>query len=135
MAEMKWTTPYRSRTSGVHTRVMADNPLGTWSTDQISRFYDQLNAYFIRERERTRVDVAAGVRAEDRIDTGLMLASVEASLSSTRTEFILDFGWFDEQPHYARYQEFGTSRGIEPMRAVLGAFTGLQARLKYELQG
>lgn len=131
MADVQWTTRYRSRTSGVHTRVMPDNPMGTWSTDQISWFYDRLNAYFKQERERTR----AGVMEKSRIDTGLMRSEVEAFLSATRSTFTLEFGWFDERPYYARYQEFGTSRGIEPMRAVLGEFTGLQARLKYELQG
>lgn len=131
MADVQWTTRYRSRTSGVHTHVVPDNPLGTWSTDRISGFYDRLNAFLKQEREHTR----AGVMEKSRIDTGLMRSEVEAFLSHTRTVLTLEFGWFDERPYYARYQEFGTSRGIEPMRAVGQEFTEFQARLKHELQG
>ena len=46
----------------------------------------------------------------------------------------IEFGWPDDHPHYAKFQEFGTRTGITPMMAVLDAYNAtvveLQARLR-----
>lgn len=130
MADIRWNTRYRPRSSGVHTRVVADNPAGTWATDQISLFYDLLVAFVEDELTRTR----SGVMAKARVDTGFMRAQTEAFITHTRKEITWEFGWFDERPYYARFQEFGTSRGITPMFAVQREWVDSFTRLKHELR-
>jgi len=62
-----------------------------------------------------------GTGKQGRIDTGLMLDSVDSEAESKGAdEAIGRFGWLDKKPFYAEFQEAGT-RYIPPMFALQDA--------------
>lgn len=101
-------------------------PAGTWATGTLSRKYDQIDDFFKGAQVNSRV----AVNALSRVETGRMKSEVESYSSATGETFTLDFGWWEGNPHYAPYQEFGTSNGIEPMLAVHAVFLAQQDMLK-----
>lgn len=74
--------------------------------------------------------VGKGARAtpEGRIDTGLMIDSIDRDLNKSGTTISGEFGWLDRQENYFLYQENGF-RNVPPMHALLGAFVPARERL------
>lgn len=72
----------------------------------------------------TRGTAKSGKRG--RIETGDMLQSVDSRVVGGGDNIVGAFGWLDQNPDYALYQEFGTSNGIEPMLALTDAFEDAQ---------
>ena len=111
---------------GSLTEHFADFPAGSWATGELSRKPDQVRQFMEGARSSTR----ANVRSRSRVDTGRMRSEVESVLSGGQETMTLEFGWWEGNPHYAPYQEFGTSRGIQPMLAVHAEFLAVQAALE-----
>lgn len=103
---------------GRYTQQFPDFPAGTWATGELSRKPDQVENFMRGAQVNSRVAVAA----LSRVDTGRMRGEVESYLSGTDEQHVLDFGWWEGNPHYAPYQEFGTRTGIEAMLAVHSVF-------------
>lgn len=122
----------RQSKRGRYTVEVPDAPIGTWATDQFSVFYERLEEAFTREAPRAR----SAVMARSRVDTGLMRAMVDAFTALGHTELVLDFGWWGglaeggTGPFYAPFQEFGTSNGVTPMRAVQRTFHEAVANIR-----
>lgn len=63
-----------------------------------------------------------GTGKRGRIETGKMLNSVDHSVKNTGPDSMEGrFGWLNQQPAWALYQEYGT-KYIEPMYALSDAF-------------
>lgn len=103
----------RGSRSRRYTTVVPMYPAAEWATDELSQVYDRVEA----AARTAQVEARQRIMAASRVDTGLMRAMVESTMSSPGESFVLDFGWWEGVPHYAPYQEFGT-RYIEPMMAV-----------------
>ena len=101
-------------------------PAGTWATGQLSRKDDQIRDHMRGAQVNSRVAVSA----LSRVETGRMKSEVESYLSAGSTEHVLDFGWWEGNPHYAPYQEFGTRNGITAMLAVHAVFEAQLDMLK-----
>lgn len=62
-----------------------------------------------------------GTGKQGRVDTGLMLESVESETQAMGPDEVIGrFGWIDKKPFYAEYQEAGTPY-IPPMYALQDA--------------
>lgn len=103
---------------GRHTQQFPDFPAGTWATGDLSRKPDEVRDFMRGAQISSRVAVAG----LSRVDTGRMRGEVESYLSGNDEQHVLDFGWWEGNPHYAPYQEFGTRTGIEAMLAVHSVF-------------
>lgn len=71
----------------------------------------------------TRGTAKSGKRG--RIETGDMLQSVDSRVVGGGDNIVGAFGWLDQNPDYALYQEYGTEF-IEPMLALTDAFEDAQ---------
>jgi hypothetical protein len=71
---------------------------------------------------RIQRDAARTVHARSRVDTGLMQRSVTGEARTHTDVLSITFGWLNDYPVYAKWQEHGTSNGIQPMLAVHSAF-------------
>lgn len=81
----------------------------------------------------------AAVFARSRVDTGRMRGSVIAETHYGDVVGV-EFGWFDDNPHYAKYQEFGVEPfgnhpGFEGMKAVRRTFRESEQRLRKAITG
>ncbi|QCX75479.1 hypothetical protein C9F11_08950 [Streptomyces sp. YIM 121038] len=84
----------------------------------------------VEQRARTiAAEAERSVRTRSRVDTGYMKTHVEKTVEAGRQHIAIEFGWLNDDPEYAKYQEFGTRRGIAPMFAVKGAFDEALAKL------
>lgn len=111
---------------GRYTQQFPDFPAGTWATGELSRKPDEIRDFMYSARESSRTTV----QSLSRVDTGRMRSDVESYVSEKQEQYVLDFGWWEGNPHYAPYQEFGTSRGIQPMLAVHATFIAVEDQLK-----
>lgn len=75
------------------------------------------------------------VRARSRVDTGNMRSKVTGTGDFGTNTLKISFGWEPFAPYYAPFQEFGTRRGITPMRAVLSTFLESQQKLRAIVTG
>lgn len=64
----------------------------------------------------------ATVKRMSRVDTGSMQRQVYGEGDFGTDILKIEFGWREMAPYYAPFQEFGTTHGITPMRAVHTAF-------------
>jgi len=103
---------------GRYTQQFPDFPAGTWATGELSRKPDEVRDFMLSARESSRTTV----QSLSRVDTGRMRSDVESYVSEKQEQYVLDFGWWEGNPHYAPYQEFGTRTGIEAMLAVHSVF-------------
>lgn len=118
---LHWTTPGRSSAAG---------PLAEWVTDVLEGKREQLRE-FLRAKQLTARDL---VRMRSLVDTGRMRSEVDSFFFDGARLMGIDFGWWEGNPHYAPYQEFGVpSHNIEPMRAVQRTYHELWGQLKTEV--
>lgn len=101
-------------------------PAGTWATGELSRKRDDIADFFTGARGSSR----QAVWALSRVDTGRMRSETESYATAGRETMSLEFGWWEGNPRYAPYQEFGTRNGIEPMLAVHAVFVAHEEMLK-----
>lgn len=101
------------------------------------RTYRALDESMTEGEEITQTFIAtrgtSGTGKQGRVDTGKMLESVgsEAKLLN-KDEAEGRFGWLNEQPFYAEFQEAGTQY-IEPMYALSDAAEIIQQELEKRL--
>ena len=112
-----------------YTVNVPDNPAGTFATDSVSTYREEVDTVFQESAQAAR----AKVMGYSRVDTGYMRANVEAFTATPRESVSMEFGWDEGRPHYAPYQEFGTRKGIQPMMAVHRAFHETLADLQKKL--
>lgn len=129
------TSGYNRSSSRRYTIPTPDFPGGEWATDQLSSLHDRVVAGMDDIAEQGYQDVRGRVIGLDRIDTGLMLASVHSNTVRRASLIEVSFGWYGGDPHYAIYQEFGTRTGIEAMQAVHDAFHRAQDALRAVIAG
>lgn len=85
----------------------------------------QLNAWrwqVINDLNAVSAQAKTNVRARSRVDTGYMIRHVTGKEDFSSDNPSIEFGWLNDDPFYAKFQEFGTSRGIKPMMAVAESF-------------
>ena len=111
---------------GRYTQQFPDFPAGTWATGELSRKPDEVRDFMYSARESSRTTV----QSLSRVDTGRMRSDVESYVSEKQEQYVLDFGWWEGNPHYAPYQEFGTRNGITAMLAVHAVFEAQLDMLK-----
>jgi hypothetical protein len=78
-------------------------------------------------------EAQARVANLSRVETGLMQRSVRSQTDVLTDLVRTGFGWENDSPFYAKFQEFGTSspgRGITPMLAVSAAFEEAEKQLE-----
>lgn len=130
MAEFRWHHTYRPKSSRRFTYDDGEASLALWVSDQLNLKYDQLVAFFGEEMLNARQTV----RARSRVDTGRMRSEVEAYQFASLTLVGVEFGWWEGNPHYAPYQEFGVpSHNIKPMRAVQQTYHEVWGRTRTEV--
>lgn len=122
---IRWTTagrPYQGR----YTIRSQENPSLEWATGMLSATDASVHRYM----ETAKTEAEKALKTRSRVDTGLMRAMADSLLHVRSDTYELTFGWWEDAPHYAPYQEFGTSRGIEPMLAVQQTFMEAQQGLR-----
>jgi hypothetical protein len=130
MADIVWTTRYRPRSrSGIYNIDTPDLPLTLWATDQMSQKYDEL----LNVMQQQMSVAHRAVRMRSRVDTGYMQAHALATETHSPRLLSISFGWFENDPFYARFQEYGTRTGIKPMMAVQKTYHEVWARVKTEV--
>lgn len=118
---LHWITPGRTNAGG---------PLEGWVTDALEGKRAQLRE-FLRVQQLTARDL---VRMRSHVDTGRMRSEVDSFFFDSPRLMGIDFGWWEGNPQYAPYQEFGVpSHNIEPMRAVQRTYHELWGQLKTEV--
>lgn len=109
-----WTTSGGRPQPGRYTIESADNPTLGWATGQLTQIHENVFDYM----EQSKVYAEQAVAARSRVDTGLMRRLADAVLTVRTDVSVLDFGWWEDSPYYAPFQEFGTRAGIQAMLAV-----------------
>lgn len=112
-----------------YTVATGDFPLTEWATDELSQVYENVEDFMYQAQQEARENVMAA----SRVDTGYMRANVESTVAKPGEEIVLEFGWWEGNPHYAPYQEFGT-RFIEPMLAVHTEFLRVSSELPWSVK-
>lgn len=120
MAKINWNYNYTSRLAPASKRYY--NARGGRDDVRLTAFViDHLN------RSRSQVErnmsnilgvAVVDVKAKARVDTGRMRRLVHGTKDFKSDIVKISFGWKEWAPFYAPFQEFGTSNGITPMRAV-----------------
>jgi hypothetical protein len=102
------------------------NPTLEWATGFLSEVYDGIFRYMEESYKMAR----QAVQSLSRVDTGLMRQMADATFHVRGDVFELNFGWWEDAPYYAVFQEFGTIH-IDAMLAVGQVFeeiwTGLRS--------
>lgn len=100
------------------------NPLMEWSTGHLAQTYDNVFGYLEDSYRYAR----QAVQNLSRVDTGLMRQMADATFHVRGHAFELNFGWWEDAPYYAVFQEFGTVH-IEAMLAVGQVFEEIRLGL------
>jgi hypothetical protein len=104
--------------NGGNTHSPQDVGLSAFVINELNRSRQQL----VLSMSNTRRQAEATVRRMSRVDTGLMKSEVTGTGDFGTDILKISFGWESNSPYYAPFQEFGTSKGIEPMMAVATAY-------------
>lgn len=117
---------YNYRLSGNQYRYYeGSSPLGAFDTGLSVVLVNHLNHTrrdLILKMSNLRRKSEASVRRRSRVDTGSMRRQVTGTGDFGTDILKISFGWEPFAPYYAPFQEFGTRRGIEPMKAVLTTY-------------
>lgn len=124
MAKITWNYNYTSRLAPAskmyyNSRGGRDDVrLTAFVIDHLNRSRSQVERSMSNILGRAVVDV----KSRSRVDTGRMRRLVHGT-KDFKTDIVkISFGWKEWAPFYAPFQEFGTSNGITPMRAVHTAY-------------
>lgn len=125
MASVTWKYNYRTKLPGGYTYYGGGSPVG--AQERI------LEAFVIDHLNRSRAQLITGLKSIEskakydviqrtRVDTGLLKSKVWSEGNYNTDILRIRFGWRELAPYYAPFQEFGTTTGIKPMRAVYYAY-------------
>lgn len=124
MAKITWNYSYKSNLAPASRRYynvqggQDDVRLAAFISDHLNRSRSHIEKGMRKVEQRAKEEVTRRAR----VDTGRMKRLV-FSEGSYNTDIIkVRFGWKEWAPYYAPFQEFGTSNGIVPMRAVHTAY-------------
>lgn len=125
MASIQWKYNYKSSLPGASTYYHGGSANGAIA-EQLHHFVtDHLNrsrGKVVRDLKQVEQKAKSDVRNRSRVDTGTMKRLVFSTGDYGTDVLKVRFGWRELAPYYAPFQEFGTRRGIEPMKAVYDAF-------------
>lgn len=108
----------------------AEGPLGVWADEVLEGKRREVRDFLLTQQGVAR----EAVRMRSNVDTGRMRSEVDSFFFDSPQLIGIDFGWWEGNPHYAPYQEFGVpSHNIEPMRAVQDTYHEIWGQLKAEV--